>query len=548
MKVNKISVGKSILFFAVGTSLIAQPYTPKEKTYVQPAQLENIFKDVSLTVETPGVNKNKVSFTSQEEMMEYLNKIVKQNKNIKMEIIGYSQEGREIPALFFSENNKFDKTKPTVWIQGQQHGNEPASGEGVLAVINQLSKENFQKELLSKINIIIIPRVNPDGSWLFKRGSASPEDINRDHTKLNLPETKALKKLFIKYQPEVVIDGHEYSSTPERYSTLGNKGVLPYYDVLMLSSTNPNLSKDITNIADNILIKNGEDNLSKKGLSGSWYYTSVPKKDKTPFTLEMASGDAIIGRNAFGLVPSISILVETRGIGIGRENFSRRVESHLTIYESFLKDVALNSDKVRDTVRKAREEVIQKGLNTKDHDEDKVIIVSNIKDKGMGKYKFIDLETNEVKEFPVKIKTSKEQDVVLERSRPYAYILPPGYRKVADILENHGVTYYKTMKPVKLKVESYEVKDIKKADQIYEGQYRTYVKADTVTKEVLFPSGSYIYTMDQSQGDFIALSMEPESSSSFVLYNIVPVTDKNQIHIYRAMDNLNIKELDVTTK
>ncbi|MCY8373281.1 M14 family zinc carboxypeptidase, partial [Bacillus haynesii] len=73
--------------------------------------------------------------------------------------------------------------KPTVWLQGQIHGNEPAAGESALAIAEKLAGP-YGDKVLDKINVIVVPRVNPDGSYQFNRRLASGIDGNRDHVKL----------------------------------------------------------------------------------------------------------------------------------------------------------------------------------------------------------------------------------------------------------------------------------------------------------------------------------------------------------------------------
>lgn len=67
--------------------------------------------------------------------------------------------------------------KPTVWYQTQIHPNEPAAGEGALVVIDDFINDAETRALLDDINVVIVPRINPDGSYLFSRatyGAAEP--------------------------------------------------------------------------------------------------------------------------------------------------------------------------------------------------------------------------------------------------------------------------------------------------------------------------------------------------------------------------------------
>lgn len=61
--------------------------------------------------------------------------------------------------------------KPTVWYQTQIHPNEPAAGEGALVVIDDFINDAEARALLDQINVVIVPRINPDGSYLFSRAT-----------------------------------------------------------------------------------------------------------------------------------------------------------------------------------------------------------------------------------------------------------------------------------------------------------------------------------------------------------------------------------------
>ena len=53
--------------------------------------------------------------------------------------------------------------KIKVWFQAGLHGNEPASTEGILYLINQLLIDDDYKYLFERITLAIIPMANIDG-------------------------------------------------------------------------------------------------------------------------------------------------------------------------------------------------------------------------------------------------------------------------------------------------------------------------------------------------------------------------------------------------
>lgn len=104
------------------------PYYGKE--YSQPEKVLKLYPDPDVRFETPAFTSGQERFTSQEEMIQFLRKLDESSPWTVMKSLGRSQEGREMPVLFFKRGS--GKGKPTVWLQGQIHSNETAAGESVL--------------------------------------------------------------------------------------------------------------------------------------------------------------------------------------------------------------------------------------------------------------------------------------------------------------------------------------------------------------------------------------------------------------------------------
>lgn len=55
-------------------------------------------------------------------------------------------------------------SKLRVYLQGGIHGNEPAGDQGLLALLGKLdANQTYTASLLEKMDILILPRYNPDG-------------------------------------------------------------------------------------------------------------------------------------------------------------------------------------------------------------------------------------------------------------------------------------------------------------------------------------------------------------------------------------------------
>ena len=128
---------------------------------------------------TPAFSAEKAAheFTSQEEMLAFLDALAGSSPHAYRYSLGKSGAyGYEIPLLIFTKSDLSGaKTleeaalilqksqKPLVHYQAQIHGNEPAAGETALSVIRALHGP-YGEKLLSKLDLYVIPRANPDGA------------------------------------------------------------------------------------------------------------------------------------------------------------------------------------------------------------------------------------------------------------------------------------------------------------------------------------------------------------------------------------------------
>nr|WP_259549128.1 M14 family metallopeptidase [Heyndrickxia oleronia] len=511
------------------------PYYGNGPSYIQPENIAHLFPSPHAQFTTPGFAKGKIAFTSQEEMMSFIKKLSNKNKNVHLKILGQSLEGRDIPLLLFTKDNpekiKSNKKKPLIWIQGQIHGNEPAAGESTL-VMAQMIAEGKLGDVLDQVNIAIVPRVNPDGSYNFKRYIATNLDANRDYIKVEYPEVQLINQAVNDYQPEVVLDTHEYTVNSSLLKKYGDKGSIASYDLLISPAKNLNIPEQLRKASEDLLLPEVQKVLDKEKLTHHDYYT-LGTNDSGKLVATEGSTEARIGRNALGLKNTLTYLIETRGINIGRENFERRVYAQTIAQTNFIKSTAKHADQIKKLVSTARQEIVAKGKQI--NDNDKIVITSENKLIPDQLLEVIDLAKGERTAIPIDWKDSNEAYATLERERPTAYIMPPAYHDIARKLEILGVKVEKLNKPMKLQIEGFKVIDNKVSTTLENGHYTNQVTTEVTTKEQTFPKGSYVFNMSQANANVIAIALEPESIDSYVTFNFIPVEKGDEIPIYRYM-------------
>src|SRR4030095_215402 len=108
---------------------------------------------------TPAFAGGKSDFTSQDELVAFIDGLARRTPSLRVRTIGTSQQGRAIPLLIFARpsTGAGDLQKsgsPPVLIIEQQHGNEPAGGEAALALAAELADPEGAKRL-DHVNVLI---------------------------------------------------------------------------------------------------------------------------------------------------------------------------------------------------------------------------------------------------------------------------------------------------------------------------------------------------------------------------------------------------------
>ena len=442
-------------------------------------------------------------FTTQDEMVAYMKEMDAQSDDMYLYSAGTTPNYKfDIPLAIFTETAiPEDATleeaadlvnangKTTVWYQSQIHPNEPAAGEGALVVVTDLVTDPETAALLDDINIVVVPRINPDGSYLFSRATYDGFDMNRDHMSLKAAELAQLHTAYRLFMAEVVVDTHEFTFYGAKTAGYMNDS----NDIETTPATSLNNNAAVTDFALDMCGYTFEQ-LKDAGLR-VYHYGQTSNNP--------------IGRAYFGLYDCLSFLVETRGIGAGKTNFERRVFSQETAVLSYLTYAAEHSEEIKELVADAREETIAKGAT---YDEDDVLVLYQT---ASGETQ-TDYEGTLIKYNMDGTVHSSETDTMalydnIERSRirPTAYVIPADLEnidKILYILDNQGAEYYRLSDGSRATLEQY----------YYVGPYeKRGIEAGLRDAErVRFSNGAYVIPMDQVAGNVIAMLMEPDVTDS----------------------------------
>ncbi|MEM7370799.1 MAG: M14 family metallocarboxypeptidase [Bacteroidota bacterium] len=479
---------------------------------------EKFFPDVDLNIQTPAFQKKK-GFTKYEELMAFLQAYVDAYPDlVQLSFIGKSQKGKEIPLLLLSRPSEEEKVK--VWIQAGMHGNEPASTEGILHLLDQLLTEETYQALLDRLEVAIVPMVNIDGYEKQNRYAANGLDLNRDQTKLMAQESISLKQAYSEFEAEVAMDFHEYRPYRKDFAKMSTYGISSIYDAMFLYSGNLNVPENLRHFTKEAFVIPATQAMDQHQLRHHDYMSTTKHRGEIHFN--QGSINARSSATSYALTNTISCLFEIRGVGIGRTSFKRRVFTTFLLASSFLQSAYDNLAQIKQEIQQANTSQQEAYVQSKKHVSKQAI-------------QAIDLDKNEEITLEVSIRDAWKSTATLSRDRPTAYLILPDQKAVIEKLSILGLSIERLTEEKSLPVEQYHITEYQKSSSLYEGIHQQFVSTQTSSTTHTFPIGTAIVYLDQQKSNLAIEVLEPEAPNSFVTFEVIETKKEAILPIYRYL-------------
>ena len=482
------------------------------------------FPNPSVVYSTPGLGADRRAFTTNAEVGQWLRSLSdsapRGSTRTQLLQIGTSQRGEPIQGLLVTraagtDPASLDKSgRPTVVLIGQQHGDEPAGSEALLVISRELA-HGLLEPLLDRINVVVVPRANPDGAEVGTRVTANGVDMNRDHLLLNTPEARALAQVINDYRPILVVDAHEYTVVG-RY--LQKFNAIQRYDALLQYTTTANYPEFLTKASQEWFHQPMVAALKAQGLTSDWYYTtSTNLQDKR---ISMGGTQPDTGRNVHGLKNTVSLLIETRGVGIGRMHIQRRVHAQVTAITSALRtpaERAANLEQVRSFV--ARD---VSALACRDQ-----VVIEAEATPTQRDLDFLDPETGADRSIRVDWNSSLTLRNTKVRARPCGYWLSADASAAVERLRQLGIQVMRVAEPGSVLAESYRETAREAGNRqdvigtIAGGGDIVRVQVSTLRSAIDAPAGSFYVPLNQPRANLAVAALEPDTQNSYFANHLI---------------------------
>ena len=399
--------------------------------------------------------------------------------------------------------------RPAVIIVAGQHGDEPAGGEALIVLAQELAAGRLEP-VLAKVDVILVPRANPDAAALFQREASDGSDVDRDHLLLRTPEAQALARLQSEVAPVVMLEMQEYAV----YGPFVDKlAAWPRFDAQLQYATVANMAPFVTRAAEEWFRLPLIASLRSAGLGADWLATT--SADAADRRFSMGGIGPQLGRNAAGLRHAVSLVVATRGGGMGRADLKRRVQTQLVAVRSVLASASLHAADLaklhafvdRDTASKAcRGEVVIEAAPTSSEYALSVL----------------DRETGAIRRVDVAWDSALELRPLKSRARPCGYWLAASETEAVRHLRLLGIDVQQMDEGAELRGESWRELSrsaLPAAAAPSPGTLR--IAVQTVPALLDIAAGGYYVPLDQPLANLAIAALEPESPAGFAANRLI---------------------------
>jgi hypothetical protein len=478
------------------------------------------------------------------DIINFISEIQKKTDKVSVEYFVKTSEGKEVPLLILSKYGKISSSEITnlnklvILICAGTHPGEVEGKEASFILIKDIlfGKLNY---LLEKCVILYIPVFNADGNDKINRLNRISQNgpimgvgesdvpsginINRDYSKLEIPETRELvAQVLSKWDPAVFIDCHTTNGSYHGYA-------LTYAPPL-----NPNTNKYIVDFLKKELFPAVTETMNDRDKFKTQYYGNYIDNNDPAKGWQTFDYNPRYSTNYIGLINRIGILSEAYSC----LDYRKRIQVTYSFLKTILCYCFEKDEKIKNLLKKADEENLNRqnvfsniklAVKSETYAEKKLMDfylgeVDKVKDEESGKYTY-KMKEEFIKKIKVKDYTSFRS--VLSLNCPYGYILPAKYEAVKNNLLDHGVKIYEIQDPIELKCEVFGIDSLIKMKNPFQKHFPVKLKGKFEQSNKCIEKGDIFIPIGQIKSNLLFSLLEPESEDGYAFWNFFDDYFKN---------------------
>jgi len=477
------------------------------------------------------------------ETVAYLERIAAADPGqVRIENFGKTGLGRDLKIVIASKDGVFDPAaihasgRAILLVQNSIHAGEMDGKDACLALLRDMAITKTEASLLDHVVFVFIPvynidgherrsphnRINQNGPELAGwRGNATNLNLNRDYMKADAPETRAFLKMFHRWLPDFFVDDHVTDGMDYQYDvtfTLDDTpDVAPATAQWLRDTVTPELGGRVNasgHLAFPTYVTLNDDTDPAKGLA---FNPDPPRFSTGQMILEDRPG----------------LLVELHML----KDYRTRVTGNYEILRALLEVMNRDTAKLIALNRKADADAAQLGAHPLGYDKFPLDLDGNgdttpVLFRG---YQFT-RALSEVsggmgvsyrhEPWNVTLPLATGVKITASTTLPAAYIVPPQWTQVIDVLEAHGVALRRTTAPWTGKVERYRCSGMQWQGKPFEGRHPIFPGEDAgeqpgrygqctlATETLTFPTGSVVVPLNTRLSKVAIHWLEPDAPDS----------------------------------
>jgi hypothetical protein len=517
---------------------------------------------------TVAEGSNYESTSTYDDVMSFIVSLKSSSSSLRVEMIGKTIEDRALPLLIIADpmpgkpSDLVNDPRIVVYIQANIHAGEVEGKEATLMFARDMLKEK-NPVALKNIVFLICPILNADGNEKFSKDNRPYQngpvngvgvryngqflDLNRDAMKAESPEIRGvLTNILNKWDPSVIIDCHttdgSYHIEPTTFTWMvnpcGDNSLISYMSRKMI----PEMSATL---------------LSKYKVENCFYGEFNDMLDPEKGWIFDASQPRYF-TNYVGLRNRLAILNENYVYA----DFKSRVNGCFWLIQSLTDYLNIHKDEIKDMLKEVDKKTVQRGLDPAIADSFAVeydvrptsspatikTYEAEIGPDVNGRRNYRKTDRQKTVTVPYYIDYFPTKNVKL----PFAYIINSADPEVLSLLMTHGIQVEKLAKSERIKVDRFEINELKGAQRLNQGHYCNSIKGDFVKDTIGFEAGTLIVRTSQQLANLAAYLLEPQSDDGLMTWNLF---DKylvpqwgfgfNPYPVYKVIKKRDIKTVPV---
>lgn len=468
------------------------------------------------------------------DVVAFIQQVAASSDLVTLATLTRSPEGREVPLVILSRERVRTPAelaatgKPAVLIMANIHAGEVEGKEACQMLIREVGAGRLASLLEHQV-VLVIPIFNADGNEKLgaNRRDLGPElagvrhngqylDLNRDFTKLESPEVRALVRLLRQWDPVLLVDMHttngSYHREPVTYTTGGNPNGAVVLRDYMWKRLFPAVARSLRDT-------HGWDSVPY----GGFVDAEFPEKG-----WENDSIEARYGTNYVTLRNRLAILDENYSYA----DFKTRVLSSYAFVRSILEYTNAHASEIATLVRQTDADTRDRfraepfavawqlgrllDVTVKGFEHVKVATTAEERARfpWWGEHRMRPTERHRDYTMPYLALAVPNRTVKL----PGAYVLLPGFAEAEQNLLAHGISVERLTRACTAGAERFALDKVETATSLFQGRTLVTLSGRWETADIEIPAGSLLVDLHQPLARLVPVLLEPGSTDSLAAW------------------------------